>query len=111
MARDTDFDGNYTLRGNKGEMVLFTGVGFKKYEVKVHGFKCGTDSDQTSLRKVVVKQERQNVANTDRCRKGIRHEKLGNARTSNENVTQGNVIETANPCSQVKMLLDLFIRE
>lgn len=31
----TDFDGNYQLKANKGDILVFTYIGFKKYELKV----------------------------------------------------------------------------
>ena len=53
----TDFDGNYQLQVNKGEILEFTYVGFKKYEVKINAqrdLNVELTPDQTSL-------ERQNV--------------------------------------------------
>ena len=53
----TDFDGNYQLQVNKGEILEFTYVGFKKYEVKINAqrdLNVELTPDQTSLDEVVV---------------------------------------------------------
>lgn len=53
----TDFDGNYQLKVNKGDILEFTYVGFKKYELKVgnqRGWDVALMPDQTSLDEVVV---------------------------------------------------------
>lgn len=53
----TDFDGNYQLKVNKGDVLEFTYVGFKKYELKVgnqRDWNVELMPDQTSLDEVVV---------------------------------------------------------
>lgn len=53
----TDFDGNYQLRVNKGDVLEFTYVGFKKYAVKVgeqRELNIALSPDQTDLDEVVV---------------------------------------------------------
>lgn len=53
----TDFDGNYQLKVNKGDVLEFTYVGFKKYELKIgnqRDWNVELMPDQTSLDEVVV---------------------------------------------------------
>lgn len=53
----TDFDGNYQLKVSKGNILEFTYVGFKKYEVKIddqHELNIELVPDQTNLDEVVV---------------------------------------------------------
>ena len=53
----TDFDGNYQLKANKGDILVFTYIGFKKYELKVGNqtsWNVELAPDQTDLDEVVV---------------------------------------------------------
>lgn len=53
----TDFDGNYQLKVSKGNILEFTYIGFKKYEVKIgdqHELNVELMPDQTNLDEVVV---------------------------------------------------------
>ena len=53
----TDFDGNYQLKANKGDILVFTHIGFKKYELKVGNqtsWNVELAPDQTDLDEVVV---------------------------------------------------------
>lgn len=53
----TDFDGNYQLKVDKGDILVFTYVGFKRHELKVGNqtsWNVELTPDQTDLDEVVV---------------------------------------------------------